>query len=392
MGVSESHKSPSFKNIIFTTIKINDMHLFPDLKKRYTKDDMSAREAQRLAEFIAWGPIVFQASRLVVKFGILDALCDSEDGLTENEVVEKTGLSKYAVKCLLEASLSIGTVIIDDVTDRYSITKAGLFLLNDQATRVNIDFNHDVNYQGLFNLEESLKEGRPAGLMYLGDWPTIYEGLSTLPKQVQDSWFGFDHFYSDASFPEALEIVFKKHKTRSLYDVGGNTGKWALKCVGYDKDVEVTILDLPQQIGMMKENTKGKEGAERIKGYGINLLDKDASFPKREEGLDAIWMSQFLDCFSEDEIVSILTRAKAVMNADTRIFIMETLWDRQKFETAAFCLTMTSLYFTAMANGNSKMYHSEDMTRLVNEAGLEVEQIYDGLGQCHSVIVCRLKG
>ena len=378
------------------------MHLFPDLKKRYTKDDMSAREAQRLAEFIAWGPIVFQASRLVVKFGILDLLCDSEDGLTENEVVEKTGLSKYAVKCLLEASLSIGTVIIDDVTDRYSITKAGLFLLNDQATRVNIDFNHDVNYQGLFSLEESLKEGRPAGLKYLGDWPTIYEGLSTLPKQVQDSWFGFDHFYSDASFPEALEIVFKKHKTRSLYDVGGNTGKWALKCVGYDKwalkcvgydkDVEVTILDLPQQIGMMKENTKGKEGAERIKGYGINLLDKDASFPKREEGLDAIWMSQFLDCFSEDEIVSILTRAKDVMNADTRIFIMETLWDRQRFETAAFCLTMTSLYFTAMANGNSKMYHSEDMTRLVNEAGLEVEQIYDGLGQCHSIIVCRLKG
>ena len=368
------------------------MHLFPDLKKRYTKDDMSAREAQRLAEFIAWGPIVFQASRLVVKFGILDLLCDSEDGLTENEVVERTGLSKYAVKCLLEASLSIGTVIIDDVTDRYSITKAGLFLLNDQATRVNIDFNHDVNYQGLFNLEESLKEGRPAGLKYLGDWPTIYEGLSTLPKQVQDSWFGFDHFYSDASFPEALEIVFKKHKTRSLYDVGGNTGKWALKCVGYDKDVEVTILDLPQQIGMMKENTKGKEGAERIKGYGINLLDKNASFPKREEGLDAIWMSQFLDCFSEEEIVSILTRAKDVMNADTRIFIMETLWDRQRFETAAFCLTMTSLYFTAMANGNSKMYHSEDMTRLVNEAGLEVEQIYDGLGQCHSIIVCRLKG
>ena len=367
------------------------MNLFPDLKKRYTKDDMSAREAQRLAEFIAWGPIVFQASRLVVKFGILDALCDSKDGLTEDEVVEKTGLSKYAVKCLLEAALSIGTVIIDDVTDKYSISKTGFFLLNDPATRVNIDFNHDVNYQGLFNLEEALKEGRPAGLKYLGDWPTIYEGLSSLPKNVQDSWFGFDHFYSDSSFPEALEIVFKKHKVRSLYDVGGNTGKWALQCVGYDSDVEVTILDLPQQIGMMKENTKGKEGAERIKGYGINLLDKNACFPKREGGLDAIWMSQFLDCFSEEEIVGILKRAKTVMDADTRIFIMETLWDRQRFETAAFCLTMTSLYFTAMANGNSKMYHSEDMTRLVNEAGLKVEHIYDGLGQGHSIMVCKVK-
>ena len=140
---------------------------------------------------------------------------------------------------------------------------------------------------------------------------------------------------------------------------------------------------------MMQENTKGKPGAERIKGFSINLLDKEASFPKREEGLDAIWMSQFLDCFSEEEIVSILTRAKEAMDSGTRLFIMETFWDRQRFEPAAFCLTMTSLYFTAMANGNSKMYHSDDMIRLVRQAGLEIESIRDGLGQGHSILVCK---
>ena len=100
-------------------------------------------------------------------------------------------------------------------------------------------------------------------------------------------------------------------------------------------------------------------------------------------------MSQFLDCFSEDEIVSILTRARKAMTPDTKLFIMETLWDRQRFEPASFCLTMTSLYFAALANGNSKMYHSEDMTRLIEQAGLTVENIYDGLGQGHSVLVCK---
>ena len=367
------------------------MHLFPDLKKKYTKETLSAREAQRQAEFIAWGPVVFQASRLMIKFGILDMLRDSREGMTMAEVVERTGLSEYAVKCLLEASLCIGTILVNDETDRFSLSKTGWFLLNDPATRVNVDFNHDVNYEGWFHLEESLKEGRPAGLKHFGEWPTVYEGLSSLPKQVQDSWFGFDHFYSDSSFPEALEIVFKKHHVRSLYDVGGNTGKWALQCVAYDPDVEVTILDLPQQIGMMQENVKGKNGADRIKGYGINLLDTEAYFPKREGGLDAIWMSQFLDCFSMEEIVSILTRAKSAMTADTRIYIMETLWDRQRFEPAAFCLTMTSLYFTAIANGNSKMYNTADMTECVNKAGLEVETIHDGLGQGHSILVCKLK-
>ena len=365
------------------------MNLSPALQKVYTEEQLSAREAQRLAEFIAWGPVVFQVGRLMVKFGILDRLRDSADGLTRQEVCQQTGLSDYAVKCLLEASLSIGIVLVDVETDRYTISKTGWFLLNDSATRVNIDFNHDVNYEGWFHLEESLRNGRPEGLRHFGSWPTVYEGLSSLPPQVQQSWFGFDHFYSDSSFPEALKIIFDEHRVRSLYDVGGNTGKWALQCVAYHPEVEVTILHLPQQIRMMQENVAGKTGAERISGYGINLLDPKAVFPQREGGLDAIWMSQFLDCFSMSEIVGILKRAKAAMTPDTRIYIMETLWDRQRFEPAAFCLTMTSLYFTAIANGNSKMYNTEDMTQCIHEAGLEIEQIHDHLGQGHSILVVK---
>ena len=365
------------------------MNLFPALEKAYTQEHLSAREAQRLAEFIAWGPVVFQASRLMVKFGILEAIRNADEGMTRQELVELTGLSDYAVKCLLEASLCIGTVLVDKDTERYTLSKTGWFLLNDPATRVNIDFNHDVNYEGWFHLEESLRNGKPEGLKHFGPWPTVYEGLSSLPKQVQDSWFGFDHFYSDSSFPEALKIIFDEHHVKSLYDVGGNTGKWALQCVGYDPDVQVTILDLPQQIKMMQDNTAGKPGAERISGYGINLLDEKALFPKRDGGLDAIWMSQFLDCFSMEEIIGILRRAKEAMTADTRVYIMETLWDRQRFEPAAFCLTMTSLYFTAIANGNSKMYNTEDMEYCINEAGMEVEQIHDHLGQGHSILVVK---
>ena len=366
------------------------MDLFPNLKSHYTKEQLSARDAQRQAEFIAWGPVVFQASRLMLKFGILDLLRDSDDGLTRQEIVEKTGLSDYAVKCLTEASLCIGTILVNPETDRFTISKTGWFLINDPATRINIDFNHDVNYEGWFRLEESLLNGKPEGLKHFGDWPTIYEGLSSLPDQVQKSWVGFDHFYSDSSFPQALEIIFNEHHVKSLYDVGGNTGKWALQCVGFDPDVEVTILDLPQQIKMMQGNVAGKPGADRIKGLGINLLDTASEIPARENGLDAIWMSQFLDCFSMPQIIDILKRARRIMTNETRIYIMETLWDRQRFEPAAFCLTMTSLYFTALANGNSKMYNTEDMEYCIREAGLEIEQIHDHLGQGHSIIVCKL--
>ena len=343
------------------------MHLSDSLKERYTREHLSAREAQRMAEFIAWGPAIFQASRLMVNFGILDLLRDSEQGLTRQEIVDKTHLSDY----------------------RYMISKTGWFLLNDPATRVNLDFNHDVNYEGWFHLEESLRNGKPEGLRHFGSWPTIYEGLSALPPKVQKSWFGFDHFYSDSSFPDALRIVFDEHHVRTLYDVGGNTGKWALRCVAHSPEARVTVLDLPQQIGLMQKNIQGQPGSDRITGYPIDLLDEQQAFPLMDDGPDAIWMSQFLDCFSMPQIVSILRRAAKAMKPQTRLYIMETLWDRQKYEPATLCLTLTSLYFTALANGNSKMYNTEDMEQCIHEAGLEIENIHDHLGQGHSIIVVR---
>ena len=67
---------------------------------------------------------------------------------------------------------------------------------------------------------------------------------------------------------------------------------------------------------------------------------------------------------------------------------METLWDRQKYDTASFDLAQTSVYFTAMANGNSKMFYSEDLFRMIRKSGLEVAEVIDGLGFGHSLIKC----
>ena len=352
------------------------------------RERYSAEDAQALAHVISFGPVIFQVARLMLRYGIFEMLDGQKEGLTLDAVVNRTGLSEYACKCLLEASATVGSVLYDGESGRYKLGKVGWFLLNDPLVRVDVDFNHDVNYEGWFVLDKALEEGRPAGLKHFGSWSTIYEGLSSLPEQVQKSWFAFDHYYSDNSFDEALEILFRDGGKHVL-DVGGNTGRFALRCVGYRDDVCVTICDLPQQLELMRAATAGKRGAERIKGVGMNLLDKASAFP-RGEHYDVIWMSQFLDCFSEEEVVSILSRAREIMDEENRLYIMETLWDRQRYLPAAFALTQISLYFTALANGNSKMFNGKDLFRLVREAGLEVEEVHDGLGMGgHSILVCK---
>ncbi|OSI13454.1 class I SAM-dependent methyltransferase [Neisseria canis] len=360
------------------------MKLSPVLEERYSTERFSAGAAQRLAQEIAFGPIVFQVSRLMVKFGILDRLNEQQEkGMSLEEIAESAGLSRYAAQVLLEASLSIGTVLVQN--GRYVISKAGWFLLKDKMARVNMDFVQEICYQGMFDLEATLLSGKPEGLKVFGQWPTIYEGLSQLPAEAREKWLAFDHFYSDSAFPEALKIIFSKPVKR-LLDIGGNTGRWAQQCVAHNAEVEVTIMDLPQQLGLMREAVAGKPGAERIHGHPANLLDASSPFPK---GFDAIWMSQFLDCFSEDEVTCILQRAADSMDAHTDLYIMEPFWNRQQYETAAYCLTQTSLYFTALANGNSKIYHSEDMAHCINRAGLKIESVHDGIGLGHTILRCR---
>lgn len=352
--------------------------------KDFSKDNMSAYEAQKTAHWISQGPVVFQVARFMVKSGLLDAVSRSgEQGLSMEEAAEKCGLSLYGVQVLFESSLTMGVLLCRD--GRYVCSKTGWFLLNDEMVRVNMDFNHDVNYLGMFNLEEAVREGRPAGLEHFGKWKTIYEALPHLPEQVKKSWFAFDHYYSDNSFSEALDILFKGG-SGNILDVGGNTGRFALETVAYDPSVHVTVMDLPGQIEMMHRNIEGCPGYERIHGLPADLLDAGTAFPK---GFDKIWMSQFLDCFGSEEVVSILSRAAAAMSSASRLYIMESFWDRQPYDTASFALTAISLYFTVMANGNSKMYKYSDMLDCIRRAGLEVESSIDNIGKCHTILICR---
>jgi hypothetical protein len=346
--------------------------------------EMTAAEAKTEAQRIAFGPLVFQATMAMRRLGILEKLRTQRAGLTATEIAQSLGISEYGTRVLLEAGLSSRIVALSD-DGRFTLTKTGYFLLKDELTTVNLNFVADVCYDGMRYLTEAIVEQKPKGLQVFGEWSTIYEGLSQLPEGVQRSWFAFNHFYSDLAFPSVLPLVFDRPIAR-LLDVGGNTGKWALRCVAHDPRVHVTILDLPGQLEKAERNIRAAGMSERILCQPIDLLNDAAAWP---QGADAIFMSQFLDCFSAAQIVSLLKRARDAMDANTSLYILETFWDRQEQEAAAFTLHYTSLYFACLANGNSKMYHSSEMKDCVSAAGLRIVREVDSIGVGHTLFECK---
>jgi len=350
----------------------------------FDSDPRTAIEAKCEAQRLAFAPFMFQAARILRDHGLLEALRQSGTrGLTLDELTTGRDLPAYAVKILIEAALGIGLACLKG--DRFTLTKVGYFVLRDPMTRVNMDVVHHVCYRGMFLLEESLREGKPAGLKTLGDWDRLYEGLSSLPPVARDSWFTFDHFYSDQAFPAVLPMVFAR-KPKRILDVGGNTGKWAVQCARFDPEVRITVVDIPEQIALLQTTLKEEGLGDRIEGIAMNVLDPGTTLPG---GHDLIWMSQFLDCFSTDQIVSILKRAREAMDDTADLCILDLFWDRQPNETAAFCLQQTSLYFACIANGCSQMYHSRDLLACLEEAGLEVVEDRDEVGHYHTLLRCR---
>ena len=364
---------------------------------KFKTDNIRAVDAKFEAQKIAFAPMCYQAVRTMLELGMMQAINDAGDaGITRKELAEKAKISEYGAGVLCEMALGMNVIKLSQDSEagsadkeKFVIGKIGWMLLEDDLTKVNFWFTNDICYEGAWKLKESIINGKPEALEVFGDqWTTVYEALSTLPDKPKKSWFEFDHFYSDIAFPEALPIVFAE-KPKTMLDIGGNTGKWSLACCRYNPDVKMTIVDLPGQANVAKKNAAEAGFADRIDFSMGNVLDDTTKLP---ENPDAVWMSQFLDCFSLKQIVKILKKVYEAATPETNVFVLEPLWDKQRFEASSYSLQATSLYFTCIANGNSKMYRYEELVNAIGEAGFELKTAHHNLGSnAYSLLVFRKK-
>lgn len=340
-------------------------------------------EAQRIAH----GPIMFQAARLLRELGVLAALERAQDGATVETVRSRVDVSDYGLTVLLEAGLGMG--IVSEEQGRFRLTAVGDCLLHDEMTRVNMEFVQHCCVEPVQYLEQSIREGRPAGLHEVfGERETVYPALTRLPEPARRSWFAWDHYYSDAAYPAALEIVAER-PARTLLDIGGNRGEWATRFVRRFDGASATVLDLPSVLEVAREGIAAAGLEDRVLTLAVDLLDPTFRFPT---GFDALWMSQLLVCFGEEDVQRLLQRAAAAMDHEATLYILDTFQDRQRFAAASYCLQAASLYFTFLANGTSRMYRFETIRGHAERAGLRIERVVDDLGVCSSLVVCRRIG
>lgn len=351
--------------------------------RRHSQLLHSYDEAQR----IAFGPLIFQATASAIDLGILKKLSEIDAPVSIPALAKACSLSEYGIRILVEL-LSTAHIVTRHDNETYSLGKTGECLLFDRMTQVNFNFVRHVNFEASVHTTEAITKGIPAGLKEFDpSWKTLYPHLKDLPENARRAWFEFDHYYSDVSYQRCLSVL-QEYKFKHLADIGGNTGKFAKMALNSRDDLSVTIVDLPEQIGLMRNNPDLVGLHNRIYDHPINWLDQTQKLSFAEP-VDCIWMSQFLDCFSLSEAQSIIERAKESLDEDGIFVILEPLWDHQPLETSSLCLTATSLYFTIMANGNSRFFGKTELESLIERSGLKVMSAHHHLGVSHSMYICR---
>lgn len=319
------------------------------------------------AQMIAFSPLTFQAIGAIIDFGMLKSIDTSAK--TKEELIVELNLDEYTVNTLLDVAEVVG--VVNKEGNKFTITQLGQNFLYDEMTRTNFNYVKNVCYAGADELEKSFLNSKPEGLRKLfPNSDTIYLHLSELPDKMRQSWYEFDHYYSDNCF----NIIYKMlDDVPKIFDIGGNTGKFERLCLKNNPNIDITMIDLPENIKIIEKD----EELKCCKFHAANVLDENSKLPNMS---GAIFMSQFLDCFSKEQIVFILKRLVEVSSCETKIYILEPFIDKQRFEGAKYALVHTSLYFTCMANGNSKMYSYSDMKELIEAAGLKVNAVYDSIG------------
>ncbi len=343
--------------------------------------DQTYAQAVKLAQLYAVAPFVFNGLAVMRRSGILACLdrLKGDETLSSGEVAEGSGMDLFAVKLLLDMAVAADVVIGDD-QGRFCLSKTGRLLASDPMTSANFDFAADVCSRGMDHLGEALRTGTPAGLRELAPGAgTIYQALSGLPEPARTSWFAYDHFYSDRSFAEALRCIASRMTPGLIHDVGGNTGRFALAAAGAFPECRIRIIDLPGQCRLAEENARSAGLEGRISTFPWDLLAADGDLPGEA---DLWWMSQLVECFSQEQLAGILQLIRRSIRPDALLAVSSFFGDRLPNDVAALVVESQSLYFAALANGVSRFHHFADFLPVAEEAGfaLDGEPASLGLG------------
>ncbi len=310
-------------------------------------------------------PPNFRARQLTAGFAnsnVLYAL--TQTGVIEELRDEAKSLEQLAGNCSLEADVlfrilryAAGLGIISLEAGQYSLTETGRFLLKDAPGSV---------YGGLMlssmesermswrNLIHSLKTGESAFTHTMGSPFFDYIETHTDHAALFNEWMTTNSMLEAQGIPPAYD--FSPYET--VTDIAGGQGL-LLKSI---------LLANPHLHGILYDLNSVVQG-HVLNGLSERITVKSGNFFKSVPKADVLLMKHIIHDWNNEKALQILQTCRKVMDADTRLLIIERVLDDEADMGSLFL----DLHMQVMVGGKERS--AEEFEALLQKAGVKLNRI-----------------
>ncbi|HZN45129.1 MAG TPA: class I SAM-dependent methyltransferase [Nitrospiraceae bacterium] len=240
------------------------------------------------------------------------------------------------------------------------LTKRGARYRNSRLAATELNRTHSA-YRGAYI--ELLRN-------HWGDWlrltDSVRTGLPVDPETMENTEYRRQftwamHYRSRDVAPEVARKISLRG-ARTLLDLGGGPGTYALAFLKRNAQLQATVCDRPAALDVARQ-VAASEGA----GARLSYLPLDFMTDPLQGHYDVIWYSNVLHIYSAAENQALFTRILPALNPGGRLIIQDAfLQDKEGiYPTDASLFAVTMLLFTPAGN----TYSLRDTTKWLRQAG-----------------------
>ncbi len=184
---------------------------------------------------------------------------------------------------------------------------------------------------------------------------------------------------SQAMVAEQVLAAVSLHGQRTLLDIGGGAGAFAMAAARRWPDLDVTVADLPPVAAIAREKIADAGLSERIRVVGA-----DATNGELPAGLDVVSLVRILHDHDEDRALALARAAHAAVKPGGMLIVAEPMAgdDRAGRLVSAYF----NVYLLAMGSGRPRT--PKVLSALLREAGFSrVKRLSTGIPMITSVLV-----
>jgi SAM-dependent methyltransferase len=301
----------------------------------------------------------FREARIVLsglELGVFDSLL--EGGKTAKDFAASRDLDPRAAEILLDALASLG--VLSKAKDHYTIAPRHLPALDPDSPRCVVpSLMHTLNlWRRWADLTEVVRRGHP---------------LPTEGRTVSET----EHFIGAMRVgarqrASALAARLDLKGVKTLLDLGGGPGSYAIAFAKQKPDLKATVFDLMAVADIAARHVAEEDLSDRVGTLAGNYLSDPVGGP-----YDLVWMSSIVHMHTPEQNRMLIRKAAQALKRGGRIIVRDFLLDEDGAGPASAAIFAVNML---VATEGGRSYKASEIRGWMKDAGItrvEVQTLDD---------------